>query len=387
MESVEVANTSLLRAPLPSAAQRLVDLLAQTFLTYRLWPTYDYVERTLWSESVNAGSSLRVLMEERVVQGGYSLAWTSEGRRYPVPLEAKVGLTVAGMSHSAALVPLAEASARVVRILADDEASLEPKPTAVVTDCTDMEMLTTWLKNAVGRDTVGRYRLEGLPELVVECLVDHEPALWGCWGSPTASGGRQVNLSARLRPYRHVESLDDYLAAIEAVLAPPVLLRPPAAPSPLSLPTALDFLDAVWRNTHDRSPLFGHRSHVSHARLALGCANADELEANLSAFAGVLERMAVPGEEGGTLARLEQHLVSLGLRSERVESATKTLRSIVNLRAKAQHDPNSHAVVRSYSDLHIPYPPVDAELTWNLIVERAVSALDALREELQELRG
>jgi hypothetical protein len=73
----------------------------------------------------------------------------------------------------------------------------------------------------------------------------------------------------------------------------------PLYPSSLSLPEAFDYLNAVWRLTlGNGEALFRISRAEAAAKLALECASVDELESRLSAIAGILSQIRLPGQHG-----------------------------------------------------------------------------------------
>jgi hypothetical protein len=172
-------------------------------------------------------------------------------------------------------------------------------------------------------------------------------------------------------------------------LAPHVPAPEPLHPSSLSLPEAIDYLNAVWR-THAGRPLLRIARAEAAAKLALDCATADELEGRLSAFCGILSDLQLPdGESNKSLTDLRRYLGE-NLPAEalaRAELAVDVLRAFFDIRAWRQH-PGGRAEAqgrRGMERLEVELPTSDWQGAWRHLQGRAVAALSALREEADAL--
>lgn len=113
----------------------------------------------------------------------------------------------------------------------------------------------------------------------------------------------------------------------------------PLYSSSLSLPEAIDYLNAVWR-VHTGKRLLRIARAEAAAKLAFGCSNADELEARLSAFCGILGDLQLPDSDGNRkLSDLKDYLAN-ELPAEAVghaEAAVDDLRAYFDIRTWRQH--------------------------------------------------
>lgn len=166
--------------------------------------------------------------------------------------------------------------------------------------------------------------------------------------------------------------------------------------SPLSLPEALDFLDAVWRLAHRSEHLLGQVATAHAAGLALPAANRDDFKSRVNDLTDTLDNLKVPaarpadGSSGppreATLGRLKAYLeVELGPDESavaRTSQAVDTLRKINDIRNALQHSRAAPKLPAAFAALGIAYPP-DWPAAWDGVRVRAVEALIALRDEVR----
>jgi hypothetical protein len=269
--------------PLSPTDQALVEILAEPWVRSWKWPVYDYLNRTLWSRT--GTSALETMSRLPVAQGAsphieYRLIFTERGGPF-AEADQRVGLTIAGLRHVADARARADQMIGVVRWLAQADAQLEPDPDRPVgLDLSLPELLATDF-----RSTMQGWSPDSLGE-----ILEHEPALWG---SISPGPERKVALrGGHLSSFLDVQDVDDYVARAISWLGADKSARPaPLYSSPLQLPEALGYLDAVWRGRFGR-PLLGRTQPAAAAKLALDCASSDELEARLSAVADVVGHFA-----------------------------------------------------------------------------------------------
>jgi hypothetical protein len=193
--------------------------------------------------------------------------------------------------------------------------------------------------------------------------------------------------------YEDLSTIEEYIDRLEALTAFPSTPVAENTPSPLSLVSALEFLDMAWRVAHG-TPLFSYPSAERAAKLAFPAATTEELDARLTALGEIL-RTANQTVRGGTvkLARpkREEPLAPLrdfltqraALDQGRVAAAVTTLEAALTVRDAAQHtEAGGRAVLALTEQFSLDHPILDPAAAWAVISSRVVSALTAIREEL-----
>ncbi|MGD0863791.1 MAG: hypothetical protein ABSA21_13720 [Candidatus Limnocylindrales bacterium] len=372
--------------PLGPVDQSLVEILAERWLLNWKWPVFDYLNRVL---SARAGADAMEAMSRLPIAQGpnpqvvYRLIFTERGGPFAEP-DQRVGLTVAGLRHVPKGRARAEQVVSVVRLLAQADTQLEPNPDRSVS--LDMPVLDV-LSSDLRRELRG-----WSPGTLAESL-EHEPPLWG---SISPGPDRRISVrGGRLSDFDDVVDVDDYVSRVVRWLGADRDGQPsPLYSSPLQLPEALGYLDAVWR-LRFRSALLGRVQPAAAAKLALPCASIDELEARLSALSDVIGHFEVDlppvadaearkGNERSLARmrrRLEEHLESPGF--ERANAAIMVLQRVVRIRASTQHSGTSGEMAEAFRELRLPYPPSNPSAAWESIGGVTVRAVDAIREELQ----
>lgn len=171
--------------------------------------------------------------------------------------------------------------------------------------------------------------------------------------------------------------------------------EPRAALSPLSLPEALDFLDAVWRLAHRSEHLLGQVATSHAAGLALPAGNRDDFKSRVNDLTDTLDNLRVPAARSAsgssppreaTLGRLKAYLEGEFGADEaaiaRVGQAIDTLRKINDVRNALQHSRAAPKLPLAFVALGLPYPP-DWPAAWDGVRAIAVDALIALRDEVR----
>ena len=173
-------------------------------------------------------------------------------------------------------------------------------------------------------------------------------------------------------------------------------ISPPAppsisAPSPLSLPEALDFLDAVWRLAR-RGPLVQPSTFVDAAGLIADCSSPEEFESRLSDIADALDQIKVgasnlpEGKEQtkGALNRLQEAVTAMeGADLGVINNAVTVLQKVVRLRVTHQHSNAASERPGILRDLGIPDSGISLSDTLTRVRIRATNALLALRSEIR----
>ncbi len=370
----------LLSEPAPEQ-QLLLDLiyegrrLANTS-TQRRWPIYQYVEQELYAR--HQLDLMRALATCPAIGGqmsGGTYGWIWSHSRQPGD---EIGLTVAGMGHASGVEGEVELFLDALTALVGAQRSFRPSPVEVRA----VEVGVPHLGAALAPSG---YRLEraGLASLVD--LLRYEPATWGCHASQPDDKWA-ITVSPFVRRFADLDGLDAYLERVIELLTPPPPQQEPLYPSPLSLPEAIDYLNAVWR-LHAKQPLLRVGRAEAAAKLVLDCSTVDEFESRLSALCGILDGMTVPGSEESKLGDLDTYLQGeLGAESAgRASEAIIDLRALFGLRAWRQHEGAERRAAPAMAQLGITLPVYDWGAAWQHIQARAAAALSALREEIETL--
>lgn len=182
-------------------------------------------------------------------------------------------------------------------------------------------------------------------------------------------------------------------------LVAPNVLRLPDSVSPLALPEALGYLDAVWRNVFG-APLLKVPPLEAAAGLALGCTNRDEFTSRLTAVVMVLDGCEVtlapeivkqlgPGRQHA-VARIEAALTGRLADTDdqgSVVQAAAVLRDIKHLRNSFQHgSPYTDAKARDALERLGIALPFDWPSAWDRVRSAATTALRQMRETAQALQ-
>ena len=365
-------------------------MIFEPFDQDRGWPVWQYVDLTL---DAKFGLDAAAVLESLPAVGyhspmsmSYGLTWQEDSHMQPQP-GTHVALTVAGLRYlGSATEPLLGSFLVTVRHMVDAQSKLTPDPRqvveATVSSGSIMEELTTWsIKGVSGPPVEAMMRK-------VRRVLGHEPYLYNMVHQPKADiEDWTARVPAILRSYRGIESVDDYLDRLIALVAPP---EPPFAPpssGPLDIPYAVGYLDAVWKS-RTNSHLFVNLDPASVARLTLTCEDEEEFNSFMSALADVLGQMAKPGTadppQRGALEQVRDWLVPQldADAGDRVATAFGRLLRLRHIRVGTQHADARHKAVGAFREIGLPFPPPSWDYAWTHIAVMARGALDALREEV-----
>lgn len=309
--------------------------------------------------------------------------WIQVERPGPaVQPEDKVRLTVAGMAHVTDATPEVEAFVEMLGLFVERERRFAPHPTEVQ----NVEVWSGEIRQRLEqRWVIGDD--DNLTALVE--ILRREPATWHCQVTPTETAPWSARLSPFLRSYVDVASPREYVdRVVETIgLPPPPAL--PLHPSSLSLPEAIDYLNAMWRaSVGSGTALIRFSRAEAAAKLALDCSTVDEFESRLSALAGILAQLRLPQETGDKkLVDLRKFLGQIlsDDSATRAQDAINVLRDIVALRVWRQHPGTEEVAADAARRLRVALPSESWGATWDHIRELAVSALSAIREEIEQL--
>ncbi|MEU4781794.1 hypothetical protein [Micromonospora sp. NPDC023633] len=281
-----------------------------------------------------------------------------------------VSLTIAGFAHLPAHAGVVDMFLAVLNELSDRRAKAAYDPRHVI------EVTLS------GPEVLSDLGLQDKPLIrLLPGILQGEPSTW------LSTGGVRNEVwkpTPFVRRFRNVSSVDEYLHRLRAWLEP---AAQPAAvlTSPLSLVAALDYLDVVWRLRFGAGLLVVPSAERA-ARLAFDATTAEELDNRLSALGEMFKGFDVPGDQQqGTLRRLRSFL-SGHLTAEamvRVESALTTLQNVTHIRNAGQHMDAALAAADALRSFGLTYPISDIREAWQSVQAHVVSALGALREEIQ----
>jgi hypothetical protein len=374
-------------SPLQAEHQAVVDILGHAWFPDHRWPVFDYLNRKLMSATgAAAAETLTTMPTVRPTVGHehYRLIFAESGRGLTEPND-RIGLTVGGLFHLAGAEEAALTLARAIGWLADCDAALTPDPDLAVS----LDMPVEELRTGLGLQRVWWNAKE------LSKALEQEPVLWGRvrighGGDLHVYGDRQLGA------FRGVNTVEDYLQRVISYLGadkPPPMR--PRARSPLDLAEAIGYLDAVWQ-LRFKHGLLGPTRPAAAAKLALPCSDADEFDARLSGLSDVLgqftvslppdaDQLAREAKEkslGRLFRKLESALTPEAL--ARAQDASEILRVAVRIRVGGQHSGLGGETARAFGRLGLTYPPLDWGTAWEDIQSRCATALDAIREELQQ---
>lgn len=370
--------------------QRLVDLTAEAFALDNEWPIFDYLEGAFDQEQKDAVATLASF--PRVGRWGYSCVWwVGQGQTSGLASGQEVSLTVVGMHHTKTLQPLVDLYFDVIGLMVSRRRSTplerRKRRDLVITDEDVKDLLGEERRLDTGKWPLFMYK-----------LIEREPMMFGGGASQSPDGHHWTRVIPReVDGYDGVRTIDDYVSRLERLTAFPQEPVLPAAPSPLDLVAALDYLDTAWR-VGRTGHLFSYPSAERAAKLAYNANTSDEFDSRLSALGEILRsanrsaRSASAGKLAAStfddpLAPLENYLVqTVDTSAEtRVRHAVTALEHALAIRDAAQHAEAGDRAVRALDAFGIGHPIADPGLAWSIITAHVVEALSAIREELASL--
>ncbi len=359
-------------APAPRELQLLRDV-AEGFSANRgAWPVWQYV---LLCQSAADADGETVLRGLPRWQYSYRPVWT--GSTDPPALEAPVHLTIHGMLHCEhpGVQDLMLAFVACVRIANERVREVVPLPDRVQALSIDGFDLTTEANLRAGTAV--------LPGQLCDVLK-HEVPTWS--GIKGEGDSFAWDLSqARLRPYRHIASGQDYLSVLEDLVG---TSRYAAAGEPLppaALPQALDRLDLVWQLTFSKKLLNVPRASLPVA-LTLPVSGVEEFHSRCSALADILDGLAPKtGAERGrdVFERMNARIRDkLAPGAGRAINAVRILRSATGVRDGQQHNRAQAKYEPARRALGLTGFGDDCTGAWEQMRQRVCEALDVIADEL-----
>lgn len=357
------------------------------FIDRKTWPTFDYVERTMYGQTPGQGLNAQdvILGCPWIVRphgmSAYGWVWSSSSSPGGLNPGDIVGLTVAGMyalpdgpqyqfAHDSTRAFL-WALAAIVRA----ELAAAPDPQSVVHVQVPQSEIAEWLPSELHAHLAVLKEVLDREPPTVRRVRTLEPTKWA------------VDPERTIRCYYGADSVEKYLRAVAQAIAPPVLGAPAVASSSLALPEAIDYLNEVWHR-RAKGPLFDIRRADAAAKCALGCASKDEFDSRLSAVSEILAHVRLPGFQlDMKLVHLEQ---GIGAQlpddaAGRAREAVVALRQVVALRTWRQHSGSDleKRAREAMARVGVQLPTHDWGSAWERIQAFAVGALNALREEVE----
>lgn len=380
--------TSVLREQLDPVQMLLVQETFAVFDRQGVWPVWAYLDHVLDAKGLVAADVLASLPVAGAHPGmmRYGLTWNNDNHWLPND-KTPLALTVAGMWQvGSAAAPLLTAFNHTLRFLIERERSITPSPTEVVVARATSHDVARRLS---GPDPGGGLYGPAVDIFVrkVGELVEHEYYLRTEFARPDPDSERwEVRIPARIREFRDVTTIEDYIDTVERLATP---AGPPAQPltaAPLNIPYAVSFIDAVWESRTDY-PLFARPDPGSIARLTQACENEGAFNSLMSALADVLSQVAKPGTtkapRSGALEELRnylrQHLDAAA--AVRCSEAIGTLIKLRTIRHSIEHGDARAKAIAAYADLGLTFPIANWTQAWAHISALACGALDTLREE------
>lgn len=378
-----------LRESLSQDQERLIRVIFEPFDQTGEWPVWQYVDLTLDSRfgidtAADLLASLPVVGEPAPTSLSYGLTWRQDSHAQP-RLDVPVALTVAGLRHLPEAKPLLGSFVAMIRYLVDRKRNLTPSPGKVVeATVTSAAIVSEVLTASTGADAAPP--VEATMRKLRQVLK-HEPFLSVLQQPDPKKEEWTIQVPAVLRAYRGVATIDDYLDHVIEQVAPPGPPSVPLSSSPLDIPNAVGYLDAVWKN-RTGSHLFVNLDPASTARLTQACDSEEEFNSLMSALADVLGQVTTPGRavppQRRALEAVRDYLLPRldADVAERVSTAIGTLIRLRQVRVSTQHSDARHRAVVAFQEIGLTFPPASWTGAWAHIATVAKGALDVLREEV-----
>jgi hypothetical protein len=301
-------------------------------------------------------------------------------RGKPVPeIADQVPLTIHGMAYVFPAVPavgeLVDAFIAALRTASAMQRGISPQPTRPAE-----------LK-VQGDDFTRTVNMTARTELSTDqmfAVLRGEPATW--LGISQQQGGWTWDLtSIRLAPYAEVQTVDDYLALLDVLVALPQLPAVPEYLPPLALPEAFDHLGLAWPIATGQRLFHVPRAAVP-AKLTQSANSQEEFESRCSALGDMLKSFDFPAE-GGSLNNMKARLAELlgDEASGRARDGVDTLRRVFDLRAGQQHHGADTRAERARTALGLARFGTDWASAWDHLRATVVQAFMIIREEISPL--
>lgn len=387
------AVTRQLLDPLTDDQQLVVNLVADAFYQCgQQWPKFQYVEAVLDRERLDARSVLATFPVAGTSINYAAVSCTP--RTASLSDDTQVGLTLLGLHHykgpfKGHAESLVRDGLRLLQVFVDARRVFTPPPTEVkYLQLSGAEVLARLRPNAP-RD---------LPsEAVLDGIVHAEPPLLSCVGGSRNDGRTWAWTVSRgnLLEFDGIDGvLEEYVRRIVRKYHVFHRVERPVLASPLTLPSALGYLDTAWRVMAGREVhLVVLPSPERAAALAFDAGTRAEFLERIGALGDVLKCLNVPAggdQKGGhPLERLRAFLLGR-LPSESHELITRALDQLVavkDIRNGGLHAEAEPAALRAYQALGVAFPITNPAAAWDAVRIATVGALDAIREEVLSYVG
>jgi hypothetical protein len=275
--------------PWTGPQRRLAELLVKTWVAHQRWPVFQWVEARMRTSGHDARE---VLMSFPVLGGPHAGGLTYSDVRFErsqniLAPEGEVALTIGGLSRVEDSSHTAEMFVAVLNLAARTRRRSRFNPVKV-------KPIVLTMKQSEGAmaETMDAARLKCLSS-----FFSTEPIL-GCESTGvTPNGESTLTVGPAMTAYAGID-VTGYLRGINKRLtAKPRLGLPRTIGNPLSLATALTYLDTTWQ-LHSRRPLLLIVDAAAVTSLAFSAATAEEFTARCSALADVLSSMQAPSASG-----------------------------------------------------------------------------------------
>ena len=364
--------------PLPEDALSFLRVAADGFAAARgCWPCWQWVRQQLWN---------RHDLDAELILGGlptweYDYRPARLGYRgQPIPkITDEVPLSIHGMAYVSPAVPavgqLVDAFLSALRTAAVMQRNISPEPTRPTELKVPGEDFTRTVNMAAGT---------GLSAAQLFAVLGGEPATW--LGLNQHDGNWAWDLtSVRLAPYAEIQTIEDYLARLDVLVALP---QSPALPEylpPMALPEAFDHLGLSWRIATGQRLFQVPRAAIP-AKLTQAASSQEEFESRCSALCDMLKSFDFPAE-GGSLNNMKGRLSDLlgEEASGRAGAEVDRLRWIFELRAGQQHHGADTRAERARTALGLAQFGADWAGAWDHMRATVVQALTIIREEISSL--
>lgn len=368
-----------------AAQQTLAESVTSIWVEHGQWPTYQWVDHYMARHGLDAVETLSSFPTIGGPHAGGLIYGDVDYERSIAPTPGRrVRLTVAGLARQQ--VPRCGDRVTLFLHLLRTAAALERDTEIDPLTVTELKLTSAQLSERVPPQL-----RNGVPSLYDD--LDQEPVQgFASRGGGGPDGSWNVTVDTRIRAYRAVESIDDYLAIVRRQLAPRPAPPPPRVlPSPVSLATALGYLDVTWQLHRKRRLLQEVTDLAGATGLAFEVGNEDEFRSRCSALMDLIGNWDVPGVSGGggghplqrLAAYLAENLDEDGMADAR--GALDVLDAVRRIRTGQQHAHRSHAVITALSELGVAGPPFDWASAWSTLRERVTLAVLDLQTAVARL--